>query len=50
MGRVTVLHEPESIDALLHHPEAIEIFMNAVWLVYFEKIQGFKKHIGMEFT
>lgn len=43
MGGAAVHHEWDSIDVLLDHPEDLEIFSNAGWLVYFEKLQGFSE-------
>jgi len=47
MGGVVVRHEPNSVNVLLQHPEALEIFRRARWLSYFEKLQGFSVLVAL---
>jgi len=50
MGGSIVRHEPITLAQLQQNREAYQVFQNAGWIVYFEKLQGFDPEIALEFT
>ena len=50
MGRETVRHEPNSMDALQNCPEAYHIFIDAGWIEYFQKLEGSDEAVAIEFA
>ena len=50
MGGEPVHHEPSNVSMLQHNPEALEVFMAAGWLQYFEKLQGNNNSIALDFA
>ena len=43
-------YEPENRDALLLYPDVYEKFLQARWISYFEKLQGFNEVDVLEFS
>jgi hypothetical protein len=41
MGGSVIRYEPTTIDLLELYPEAYQIFLQAGWLSYFQRLQGF---------
>jgi hypothetical protein len=50
MGGSAVRYEPANLDALLFHPEAYQIFLQAGWIPYFKKLQGFNEDELLDFS
>jgi hypothetical protein len=50
MGGSTVRYEPATLDSLLLHPEAYQIFLQAGWISYFKKLKGFNEDEVLEFS
>jgi hypothetical protein len=50
MGGSTVRYEPKNLDALLLHPDVYQKFLQAGWISYFEKLQGFNESEVLEFS
>jgi hypothetical protein len=50
MGGFTMSYEPENLDALLLHPDVYQKFMQARWICYFEKLQGFNESEVLDFS
>jgi hypothetical protein len=50
MGGTPVRYEPENLDALLLHPDVYQIFLQAGWISYFKKLQGFNEAEVLEFS
>jgi hypothetical protein len=50
MGGSVVRYEPENLDALLLYPDVYEKFLQAGWISYFEKLQGFNEAEVLEFS
>ena len=50
MGGEPVCHEPSNVSMLRQNPDALEVFMAAGWLQYFEKIQGYNNSIALDFA
>lgn len=50
MGGAAVRHEPGSIDLLQLFPEVYQIFQQAGWTVYFEKLGEFNQEQVLEFA
>jgi hypothetical protein len=50
MGGSAVRYEPANLDTLLLHPEAYQIFLQAGWIPYFKKLQGFNEDEVLEFS
>jgi hypothetical protein len=50
MGGTPVRYEPENMDALLLHPDVYQIFLQAGWISYFKKLQGFNEAEVLEFS
>ena len=43
-------HEPTTLDSLLLHPEAYQIFLQAGWISYFKKLKEFSEDKVLEFS
>ena len=43
-------HEPATLDSLLLHPEAYQIFLQASWISYFMKLKEFSEDEVLEFS
>ena len=50
MGGEPIRHEPNNVSMLRQNPEALEIFMVARWLQYFEKLQGYNNSVALDFA
>jgi hypothetical protein len=50
MGRSAVRYEPATLDSLLLHLEAYQIFLQADWISYFKKLKGFDEDEVLEFS
>jgi hypothetical protein len=50
MGGSAVRHEPATLDSLLLHPEAYQIFLQAGWISYFKKLKEFSEDEVLEFS
>jgi hypothetical protein len=50
MGGSTVRHELATLDSLLLHPEAYQIFLQAGWISYFKKLKEFSEDKVLEFS
>jgi hypothetical protein len=50
MGGSAVRYELEKLDALLLHPDVYQIFLQAGWISYFKKLQGFNEAEVLEFS
>ena len=50
MGGEPVRHEPSNVSMLRQNPEALEVFMAAGWLQYFEKLQGYNNYVALDFA
>jgi len=45
-----VRYEPANFDTFLLHPEAYQIFLQAGWIPYFKKLEGFNEDEVLEFS
>jgi hypothetical protein len=45
-----VRYEPTTLDSLLLHPEAYQIFLQAGWISYFKKLKDFSEDEVLEFS
>jgi hypothetical protein len=50
MGGSVVRYEPTNLDTLLLHLKAYQIFLQADWVLYFKKLQGYNEEEVMEFS
>jgi hypothetical protein len=50
MGGSAVRYEPATLDSLLLHPEAYQIFLQAGWISYFKKLKEFSEDEVLEFS
>jgi hypothetical protein len=50
MGGSTMRYESENFDALLLYPDVYKKFLQARWISYFEKLQGFNEAAVLEFS
>jgi hypothetical protein len=50
MGGSTVRHESDTLDSLLLHLEAYQIFLQADWISYFKKLKEFSEDEVLEFS
>jgi hypothetical protein len=50
MGGSAVRHEPATLDSLLLHPEAYQIFLKVGWISYFNKLKEFSEDKVLEFS
>jgi hypothetical protein len=50
MGGPAIRHEPGSIALLELHPEVYQIFQQAGWVDYFQRLQGFDPQQVLEFA
>ena len=50
MGGPTIQHELGSIALLELHPEVNQIFQQAGWVGYFQRLQGFDPQQVLEFA
>jgi hypothetical protein len=50
MGGSVVRYELANLDTLLLRPEAYQIFLQADWISYFKKLQGFNEDEVLEFS
>jgi len=50
MGGSAVRYEPATLDSLLLHPEAYQIFLQARWILYFKKLKEFSEDEVLEFS
>jgi len=50
MGGATIRHELESIEEFEKCPESCQIFKDASWFGFFQRLEGSDGAIAMEFT
>jgi hypothetical protein len=50
MGGSAVRYEPATLDSLLLHLEAYQIFLQAGWILYFKKLKEFSENEVLEFS
>jgi hypothetical protein len=50
MGGSAVRYEPATLDSLLLHPEAYQIFLQTSWISYFKKLKDFSEDEVLEFS
>lgn len=50
MGGQTVRHEPENTEQVRRNADVWQVFLNAGWHVYFDRLQGFDESITVEFA
>lgn len=50
MGGATIRHEQGSTEALENCPEACQIFKDASWFEFFQRLEGSDGGIAMEFS
>ena len=50
MGGLAIRHEPGSINLLQMFPEAYQIFQQAGWTAYFERLGEFDQQQVLEFA
>jgi len=49
MGREMIWHKPGTIEALEGCPEACQVFKDAGWFEFFQKLEGPNNVVAMEF-
>jgi hypothetical protein len=50
MGGSVIQYEPTMTSLLEHYPEAYQIFLQAGWLGYFQRLQGFDQQKVLQFA
>lgn len=50
MGGLAVQHEPENTTSVRSNPMVWQVFVDAGWDTYFDRLQGFDGGITMEFN
>lgn len=50
MGGVAVIHEPDSMGTLKNCLESYQVFRDAGWIEYFQKLVGLDEAAAIEFA